>query len=309
MSMSLNRTQIAAKIEAAEGTAEALTNAEAFLAFRQGDPQPDVKMAERDPFRDTLSQLPALATMRSAKFPFQVELAGSGTAGTAPFWGKLLKACGFAETITPGTSVVYAPASTAIPSMTLAAYMDGVIFKTWGARGNLKISGQIDKPIVMPLEYQGADFSQLDGAMLANVNYSNIIPPPFIGGTFTLDGVPFLINKFDIDLANVLALRSDPNSASGNKSCLITGRKPKITLDPEMMLASTKDIWTMWKNGTTGALSIVLGATAGNIVTIAIPKFQIQDVKFGERTSLRTNSITALLAMDDGDDEITITLT
>jgi len=30
---------------------------------------------------------------------FSVELVGSGTAGAAPSWGPLLRACGFAETL------------------------------------------------------------------------------------------------------------------------------------------------------------------------------------------------------------------
>ena len=40
---------------------------------------------------------------------FEVEMAGSGTAGTAPAFGPLLKACGNSETIVTDTSVTYAP--------------------------------------------------------------------------------------------------------------------------------------------------------------------------------------------------------
>lgn len=38
-----------------------------------------------------------------------VELVGSGTAGTAPAWSPLIRACGAAEVVTAGTSVEYTP--------------------------------------------------------------------------------------------------------------------------------------------------------------------------------------------------------
>ena len=163
-----------------------------------------------------------------------------------------MKACAFGETIVGSTSVAYAPASTAIPSMTLAAYMDGVIHKIWGARGNLKLNLEVGKPGLLNFDFQGADFLHSDGAMLTGVTYSTMVPPAFLGATFTIDGAAFMVDKVEFDIANTLALRTDPNSASGHKSCLITGRKGKITLDPEMVLASTKDIWTMWRNGSVG---------------------------------------------------------
>ncbi|MCK7495178.1 MAG: hypothetical protein MZW92_31855 [Comamonadaceae bacterium] len=41
---------------------------------------------------------------------FDVEIKGSGAAGTAPELGVLLKGCGFGETVVAVTSVTYAPA-------------------------------------------------------------------------------------------------------------------------------------------------------------------------------------------------------
>jgi hypothetical protein len=309
MPHTLDRTQIAAKIESVEGVAESLAAADAFLAFPSGDPDPKIEPYERNPFRETLSPLPSVMGKRSGKLPFMAELAGSGTAGTAPPWGKLMKGCAFGETLVALTSVAYAPASTAIPSLTLAAYMDGVIHKIWGARGGLKLNLEVGKPGLLHFDFQGSDFSHADGAMLVGATYSSIVPPVFLGATFTIDGVDFNVEKVELDIANTLALRTNPNADSGHQSCLITGRKGKITLDPEMVLASTKDIWTMWRNGSTVVLSAVLGSTPGNIVTIACPAFQIQDVKFGNRTGIRTNNLTAMMALSSGDDELTISLT
>src|SRR5689334_17704239 len=43
---------------------------------------------------------------------FDVPLKGSGTAGTAPEWGKLLRACGWAETVTASAVGASAQAAT-----------------------------------------------------------------------------------------------------------------------------------------------------------------------------------------------------
>jgi hypothetical protein len=306
--MPLNLTQIAAKLESVAGTPETLAAGDAFLAFASGEFDPKQETYKRNPFRETLSPLPAVMGRYSGKIPFMVELAGSSVAGTPPPWGKLLKPCAFGETIVTNTSAAYHPASASIPNLTLAAYMDGVIHKIWGASGNVKLNLEVGKPGLLHFDFQGAGFSQVDGAMLAGVTYSDVVPPAFQGVTFQIDGVDFWVEKVEFDLKNAIALRSGPGPASGYKAALITGREGQITLDPEMVLASTKDIWTMWQAGSVVTLNTVLGATPGNIVTIAA-NFQIQDVKFGNRTNIRTNPITALMPMSSGDDEFSITLT
>ncbi len=308
MPMSDHLTQIVFKIEAVSGTPETLAAADGFLAFPAGELDHKREVYKREPYRETLSPLPSVMGKYSGKIPFMVELAGSGVAGTPPAYGKVIKGCGFGETIVTNTSVAYAPASLLIPTLTGAAYMDGVIHKIWGAAGNLKLGLQVGKPGLLSLDYQGAGFTQTDGAMLTGVTYSDVVPPSFLGCTFQVDGCDFWVDKVDFDMKNAIALRSGPGPASGYASAYITGREGQVTLDPEMVLASTKDIWTMWAAGSVVVMNIVMGTTPGNIVTIT-SNFQIQDVKFGNRNKIRTNPITALMPMSSGDDEFTITLT
>jgi len=60
------------------------------------------RTVERNPTRGSITQVPLIAAGTSAtapsamvEFSFSVELNGSGTKGTPPRWGELLKACGF----------------------------------------------------------------------------------------------------------------------------------------------------------------------------------------------------------------------
>ena len=58
----------------------------------------------------------------------EIELKGSGAAGTAPEFGVLFEACSYDETIIPSTSVIYAPTSTTADqkSVTVYYYQDGL---------------------------------------------------------------------------------------------------------------------------------------------------------------------------------------
>lgn len=308
MSILKRRSQIAAKIESVEGVAEALAAENAFLVF-EPTADPDIARYKRDPARENLGQLESLPGERQGKISFTCELAGSGTAGTAPAWGKLMKACGYGETIIPVTSVEYAPASAAVPSMTLAIYMDGIIKKIWGARGDVKLVLDKGKPGLLQFVFTGADFSLVDGALLAGVSYSAVKPPVFLAALFEYDSYAANIGKLEIQTGNQVELRDDVSAPSGFASALIVNREPKAVFDPEAVLVATKDFFGQWRGSDGMAMSFSIGSAPGNIITVSAPKAQIEDLKLADRKSIRAFNITAGLKMDAGDDELSILLT
>ena len=74
---------------------------------------------------------------------FSVELAGSGTAGTAPRYGNVTKACGFSETVASNTSVTYEPISASFSSVTIHYNTDGVRHIVNGCRGSFTINASV----------------------------------------------------------------------------------------------------------------------------------------------------------------------
>ena len=98
MSLLTRKRQIAARVKTdPEGSAfEVATLAAAFADILCYDPKIvyDVQMTERNPARATLGSLAGLAGKRMAKITFATEIKGSGTAGVAPSWGRLLRASG-----------------------------------------------------------------------------------------------------------------------------------------------------------------------------------------------------------------------
>ena len=77
---------------------------------------------------------------RRGKISFSVECQASGTLGTAPQWGKALQACAFSETVTATTRVDYLPASSALKTATIWAYVNGRLEKFLYAAGTVKLS-------------------------------------------------------------------------------------------------------------------------------------------------------------------------
>ena len=100
-----NRAVVAAKAETTEGTAISLAGADANFQVMEPKFELMVPMFKREILDVALSPFAMIPGTRLGKISFKVENKGSGTAGTAPAIGKLLKACGFGETVVAVTSV------------------------------------------------------------------------------------------------------------------------------------------------------------------------------------------------------------
>lgn len=306
--MLIQRAQIAAKLEGTEGSAEALTAAEALLAFNPKT-NPNIEMHERNPVRSTLSRMAAVSGKRKKTLEFDIELKGSGAAGTAPEWGLLMKACGFSEDIVGGVSVTYTPASSAIPSMTLALYEDGVCYKMWGARGEVSLDLEAGKPGMLHFNFLGADFSVTDVALLSGASYDSTTPVAFMNASFQISAYSAVIEKLALAMNNTLALRPSVNAGGGYLSAAITDRDPKGSIDPEMVLVATEDFFGDWRSGTLAALTATVGAVAGNIATITAPKCRYNTIGHEDREGIRTLGLDFDLTLNAGDDELSIALT
>lgn len=307
MPLRTQRAVLAAKNEAVEGTAEALLAANGILAL-QSSFKRNQDFLERNPFRPTLSQLASVAGKRTGSIDCQIEMKGSGTAGTAPEWGPLLKACGFSETIVAVTSVTYAPVSTADPSATVAHYQDGIRHLIAGARGTMSFGGAVGEICVMNYKMLGVEDTTTDVAILAPT-YQTAVPRPLKQMTFSVHGATVVGSSFSIDLGITLTPRVDFTKASGHASVFLGDRKPVCNFVVEKPLVASKDWYGLMESGTEAAISLVLGSVAGNIVTVSAPKFQITNITEQDDGGIAKLSLDGKLNMSAGDDEITIALT
>lgn len=308
-----NRVVMAAKVETTEGTAISLAGADANNLIMDPKFDADIPMFVRQFINNSLSPHKQIATTRGGAIGFKCEVKGSGTAGTAPAFGKLLRACGFGETVVGATSVTYAPKSAIadVPTLTLATYRDGVRKAIKGARGNVKYSAKSGEPGVLEFEFIGVYDAVTDAAILTPSGVETTVPQSLLSAAFSIASFAAFVSQISFDMANVLERRGDINTASGFISTLLTGREPKGSFDPEDELVATHDFYGRWLAGTTGALTWKHGATAGNICTFTAPAVQYTKIGEGDRNGIATLATDFLMARSDaaGDDELSIAFT
>ena len=307
MPLRTQRAVLAAKVEATEGTAETLAAANGILA-ETASYKRNQDMIERNPLRPTLSRLASIPGRRTAALNATVEMKGSGTAGTAPEWGSLIQACGFSETIVAVTSVTYAPVSTGDKSVTAALYTDGLFKKIVGARGNVSFGGAVGEKMMINFDMTGIEDVVTDLAIISPT-YQTTLPKPLRGITFTLHGSTVVGSSMSIDMGNTVTPRGDFTKTSGYASVFFGDRAPVCNFVIEQPTVAGKDWYGIMEAGTEANISIILNIAAGNIITIAAPKFQVTGITEQDDGGKAMLSIDGKLNLSSGDDELTIALT
>jgi hypothetical protein len=122
MSLLNRKRTLLAKIESTPGTDPTPTGAANAILVRNLTLTPmETTLVSRDLIRPYLGNSAQLPAANYAKLAFEVELAGSGTAATAPAWGPLLRGCGLAETTLAAAVTGTATSGSATNTITLTA--------------------------------------------------------------------------------------------------------------------------------------------------------------------------------------------
>lgn len=136
--MLTRREVILAKVETAYNWDAAPTAAaNAVLVEEPSWSYEGARMVERASSAGTMAPKQSVFGGTLKTISFNAELKGSGSAGTAPEVGVLLRGCGMSQTIVASTSVTYEPASTGHESLTIYYYADGLLYVLTGARGTV----------------------------------------------------------------------------------------------------------------------------------------------------------------------------
>ncbi len=120
MPLAQRKRVILVKPEATYGSDSSPTTTDAILCSNLDLTPLDGSSTERDFIRPYFGASGSIRVENFSRLTFDVELAGSGTAGTAPPWGHLLKSCNFSETVT-GSAVTGTAQAGATAAITLAA--------------------------------------------------------------------------------------------------------------------------------------------------------------------------------------------
>lgn len=305
----MRNTAVLAKIETVYGTDPVPTGAANAILVTDVSPRPmEMQTVDRALIRPFLGNSEQLPTQIYNGVEFSVELAGSGTAGTAPAMGPLLRACGFAETVSAGTSVAYAPVSTGFESLTLHVNIDGVVHKSVGARGTVAFSFKNNERPMARFNFTGLFVPVADEALptVTLTAWKKPLPCNRTNTpTFTLHSYAALLDDLQIDMANQVVYRG---LIGGAEFVRITDRKPAGSVLMEAVKVADKNWWTSIQNATNGALELVHGLTAGNIVEVDAPNVQMYSPTYQDQDGILM--LSAQMAMTPGatgNDELVLT--
>jgi hypothetical protein len=240
-------------------------------------------VVNRDVVRPYLGSSEQLLANTRVECTFSVELAGSGTAGTAPRYGSALKATGLSETVASGTSVTYAPVSSSFSSVTIHYNVDGVRHKVTGCRGSFTISAEVGAIPTIDFTFTGIYNAPTDTA-LPTVTYGNQATPLIFknGNTtgFQLLSYAGALQSLTMDLGVSTVYRE---LVGGTKEVIVTDRASNGSVTIEAPTIAQKDYFTAaLTDSSLGNLQFLHGTTAGNKVQLTSTKVDIGDVNYGE---------------------------
>ena len=187
MTRSMRQTAITAELEETYGVGATSWSAASIILCSQPAHRVLRGTTPRQIWYPHMGASEELVASRVAEIKFTVELAGSGTAGTAPPWGKLLRACGYAETITAATRVEYSPVSTGFESLTIRYFRAGMRYVSRGARGSVQFKLPAFGIPQAEFTFLGFDTQAWDGAALGSYDLTAWKRPDVLTDEFAGD--------------------------------------------------------------------------------------------------------------------------
>ena len=268
-------------------------------------------VVSRDLIRPYLGASEQLLANTRVECTFSVELAGSGTAGTAPQYGKALQACGLSETIVAATSVTYAPVSESFDSVTIHYNVDGVRHKVTGCRGTFTLTANVGEIPTIDFTFTGI-YNAPDDSALPTATYANQATPLIFkqGNTDTFELLSYsgCLQSVTMDLGNTIVYRE---LVGCDKEVLITDRSSTGTVVIEAPTIAGKDYFAAaLDDSSLGNLTFQHGTTAGNIVDFESTGVDVGDLSYSDQDGIAMLNLPfTAVPSTSGNDEFSLVYT
>jgi hypothetical protein len=302
---------ILAKTETTYGTDPTPTGTANAILVRNLEITPlQADTVTRDLIRPYLGNSDQLLAQTRVEVTFEVELAGSGAAGTAPAYGSVLKACGLAETVVATTSVTYAPVSASFSSVTLYFFNDGIRHKVTGCRGTFELSAEVGQIPTISFTMTGIYNDPTDTATPTPTYANQAAPLIFKNGNtsnFSIFSYSGCLQSLSFQMANEVIYRE---LVGCTKESLIVNRAPAGDVVIEAPTITAKDFFAIATGSSTGSISFQHGATAGNIVTFTTAQSDIANPSYSDQDGIQMLNLPYVaVPTSAGNDELSLAYT
>jgi hypothetical protein len=302
---------ILAKTETTYGTDPTPTGSANAILVRNLEITPlQADTVTRDLIRPYLGNSDQLLAQTRVEVTFEVELAGSGAAGTAPAYGPVLKACGLSETVVATTSVTYAPVSASFSSVTIYFHNDGIRHKVTGCRGTFELNAEVGQIPVISFTMTGIYNAPTDESLPSPTYANQAAPLIFKNGNtsnFSIFSYSGCLQSLNFQLANEVIYRE---LVGCTKESLIVNRAPAGDVVIEAPSIATKDFFAIATGSSTGSISFQHGGTAGNIVTFTTAQSDIANPSYSDQDGIQMLNLPYVaVPTSAGNDELSLAYT
>jgi hypothetical protein len=234
--------------------------------------------ASRDLEQPYLSAQEEIPVGLRGRLKGRIELAPSGSLGVAPSWGPMMRACGVAQVVNAGVSVIYNPISNNMESVTNHMWIEGTRHVFVGSRGNLSMQWTAQAVPYFEIDMLGL-FVDPSEVARPTPTLTGFQPPVVVTKAntpvFNINSVPMVARSMRLNFNNVV----DPRLLVGSESIIIPDRKDLFSCQVEATPLTTFNPFALAKQRTRVPISIVHGTVAGKIATLSIPSAQLKRPK------------------------------
>jgi len=298
-----NKLAMLHKLETAYGEDAAPTAAEALLAANVTITPIEGQEVSRDLLLPYMGNQGIVLAGIYARVEFDLEVAGSGTAGEPPKIGSILRVAGMSETITAGQDVAYEIVEDTVESGSLYFISDKVRHVLLGGQANIAPSFAPSSIPRFRVTYLGLLGTITDVAAMPAVTNAGWTTPDTVSKantTMSLHGWPSVAESLSVDLGNTLT----PRFLIGDEKILISNRSSTGTAVVEARSLAEVDWFDRALKRTRGALTLTHGKTAGNIVELTAPAVEVGKPSQGQTDGIVNYSLPLSLCTVDGLDEL-----
>jgi hypothetical protein len=320
MARYLRNFVLTALVETTYGTDPTPAGANAMLVSKPTINPLNAQNVPRDVMLGYLGSKEHLVGSMFVECSFDMELVGSGTAGTRPAWGDLMLACGWAETASVGVRVDYTLVSSAFQSVTLYYYDDGAKHIIKGARGSVSIKVGSGGIPVASFSFKGL-YTRVSAAANPTPTTTGFKVPQVVneqntddlsfGGTHATTGAPAIAGAtaypsqgIEFNLANTV----EYVPLLGGETVEITQRDPSCSFQVELTAAQEVTFMTAVEAATLTSVGLVHGTTAGYKSLLWLPYVQRINPQKAEVAGKRLIRFDGRVVPSAGNDEARLVL-
>lgn len=275
----------------------------------QGKPV-EVDRIERNLDSGVYGAQPSAPSNERRTFSYEVELAGSGAAGTAPAWMVLLEGCGMAAgAVTAGVKVdqVFA-APGSVTSLTHYDFLQDQRRKALGCVGTYELDFTAGALPFATLNWTGlvpaaTPFDKSAPGAVTLTQWEEPVEVNDANTDFTLDGFAAKLRSWKC-AANVTVA---PRNLVGSKYIRRGNHAMTSTLVIEAPDIASKDYISTLRTGARVAAFLTHGTVAGNIVEVGGTKLQITDIAESKEDDIVMFTISLLHTVEGGVPSLTVT--